>query len=614
MRRWIGRAAAAVLAVMALSPTTEAAPSHGVAMHGEVAYPPDFTHFSYVNPDAPKGGELAMAAIGSFDNLNPYIIRGTPASGAGLVFETLTTQSNDEAFSEYGLIARTIEMPEDRSWVAFELRPEARWHDGKPVTVDDVIFSLDTLKTKGSPFYRAYYANVVRAVADGPNRVKFEFDGTVNRELPLIVGQLPVLPRHYWEGRDFEKTTLEPPLGSGPYRVKSVDPGRGIVYERVQDYWGADIPVNKGRNNFDTVRYEYYRDPNVALEAFKAGRFDLRVENSSRFWATGYQGPALDKGLITQLEIPTEGGSGMQAFVFNTRRDKFKDPLVRHALSYAFDFEWTNKTLFYGAYARTWSYFSNSELASSGLPSPEELKLLEPYRDRLPPEVFEKAYQPPVTDGSGNNRDNLRAAFELFKQAGYEVRGGKLVNNATGQPFEFEILLDSGGLFERIVGPFAKSLERLGIKVDLRPVDDAQYEKRLETFDFDMVIGSFGQSQSPGNEQRDFWGSAAADTPASRNLIGVRDPVVDDLIGKIITAHSREDLITACRALDRVLLWSHYVIPQWHNRVTRIAFWDKLDHPETWPRYGVDLFAWWVNPGEAEAIAKAREELGAAPN
>ena len=610
----IGRAAAAVLAVLATISTTEAAPAHGVAMHGEVAYPPGFTHFSYVNPDAPKGGELAMAAIGSFDNLNPYIVRGTPASGIGLVFETLTTQSNDEAFSEYGLIARTIEMPEDRSWVAFELRQEARWHDGKPVTVDDVIFSLDILKTKGAPFYRAYYANVVRAVADGPNRVKFEFDGTVNRELPLIVGQLPVLPKHYWEGRDFEKTTLEPPLGSGPYRVKSVDPGRGIVYERVADYWGADIPVNKGRNNFDTVRYEYYRDPNVALEAFKAGRFDLRVENSSRFWATGYQGPALDKGLITQLEIPTEGGSGMQGFVFNTRRDKFKDPLVRQALSYAFDFEWTNKTLFYGAYARTWSYFSNSELAASGLPSPEELKLLEPYRGRVPPEVFEKAYQPPVTDGSGNNRDNLRTAFELFKRAGYEVKGGKLVNTATGQPFEFEILLDSGGLFERIVGPFAKSLERLGIKADLRTVDDAQYQKRLETFDFDMITGVFGQSLSPGNEQREFWGSAAADTPGSRNLIGVRDPVVDELIGKIITAHSREDLITATRALDRVLLWSHYVIPQWHNRVTRIAFWDKLDHPATWPRYGVDLYAWWVNPGDAAAIAKAREELGAAAN
>ena len=614
MAKIVARLTVAFVALLLVFPDAKAQPVHGVAMHGEVAYPPDFTHFSYVNPDAPKGGSLVMAAIGSFDNLNPYIVRGTPASGAGLVFETLTSQSNDEAFSEYGLIARTIEMPEDRSWVAFELRPEARWHDGRPVTVEDVIFSLDILKTKGAPFYRAYYANVVEAVADGPNRVKFVFDGTTNRELPLIVGQLPVLPKHYWEGKDFERTTLDPPLGSGPYRVKSVDAGRSIAYERVPDYWGADVPVNKGRNNFDEVRYEYYRDPNVALEAFKAGRFDLRVENSSRFWATGYQGPALDKGLITKLEIPTEGGTGMQGFVFNTRREKFKDPLVRQALSYAFDFEWTNQTLFYGAYSRTWSYFANSELASSGLPSAEELKLLEPYRDRLPPEVFERAYQPPVTEGSGNNRDNLREAVALFKRAGYEIQGGKLVNTATGQPFEFEILLDSGGLFERIVGPFAKSLERLGIKAELRTADDAQYQKRIETFDFDVITSVFGQSLSPGNEQREFWGSAAADTPGSRNVIGVRDPIVDELIDKIITAHSREDLITATRALDRVLLWSHYVIPQWHNRVTRIAFWDKLEHPATWPRYGVDLFAWWVDPGEAAEIEKARQELGATQN
>ncbi len=614
MGKIVERLTAATLALLMAVPGALAAPAHGVAMHGDLAYPPDFTHFAYVNPDAPKGGDLVMAAIGSFDNLNPYIVRGSPASGLGLVYDTLTTQSNDEAFSEYGLLARTIEMPEDRSWVAFELRPEARWHDGLPITVDDVIFSLNILKTKGAPFYRAYYANVVEAVADGPNRVRFVFDGTTNRELPLIVGQLPVLPKHYWEGRDFEKTTLDPPLGSGPYRIKSVDPGRSIVYERVPDYWGAEIPVNKGRNNFGEVRYEYYRDPNVALEAFKAGRFDLRVESSSRFWATGYDGPALQKGLITKLEIPSQGGGGMQGFVFNTRRDKFKDPKVREALSYAFDFEWTNKTLFYGAYTRTASYFANTELASSGLPGPDELALLEPYRDRLPPEVFTQEYRPPVTDGSGNNRDNLRKAVTLLKEAGYEIQGGRLVNTATGQPLEFEILLDSGGLFERIVGPFAKSLERLGIKVDLRTADDAQYQKRLETFDFDMITGVFGQSLSPGNEQREFWGSEAADNPGSRNLIGVHDPIVDELIGKIITAHSREDLIAACRALDRVLLWSHYVIPQWHNRVTRIAFWDKLDHPETWPRYGVDLFAWWVDPRGAEEIAKARQELGAAAN
>ena len=614
MRNLVGRlVAAAILCALAATPTL-AQGAHGVAMHGDPAYPADFTHFSYVDPAAPKGGTLVMAAIGSFDSTNPFIIRGEPVAGIGLVYDTLTTQSNDEPFTEYGLLAAKIDMPEDRSWVAFELRPEARWQDGTPVTVDDVIFSFDILKTKGTPFYRAYYANVASVVQDGEWRVKFLFDGTDNRELPLILGQLPVLPKHYWEGRDFERSTLDSPLGSGPYRIRSIDPGRGVVYERVADYWGAGIPVNKGRFNFDQIRYEYYRDPNVALEAFKAGRFDLRVESSSRFWATGYDGPALQRGLITKLEIPTEGSGGMKGFVFNTSREKFKDPRVRRALDYAFDFEWTNKTLFYGAYTRTASYFANTELASSGLPGPDELKLLEPYRDRLPHEVFDETYQPPVTDGSGNNRDNLRQAVALLKEAGYEIKGGKLVNAATGEPFGFEILLDSGGLFERIVGPFAKGLERLGIAVTMRTADDAQYQKRLDTFDFDMVVATFGQSQSPGNEQRDFWGSAAADQEGSRNLIGIKDPIVDELIGEIITAHSREDLIAACRALDRVLLWNHFVIPQWHNRVTRIAFWDKLDHPAQWPRYGVDLFAWWVNQGEAAKIDKARQDLGAAAN
>lgn len=607
-----GLAAWALLVVGDVAQAVE--PAHGVAMHGEPAYPADFTHFAYVNPDAPKGGSLAMAAIGSFDSLNPYILKGNAAVGVGLVFETLTTQSNDEAFSEYGLLAQSIEMPDDRSWVAFTLRPEARWQDGQPVTVDDVVFSFDILKAKGAPFYRAYYANVVKAEQDGERRVKFTFDGTSNRELPLILGQMPVLPKHYWEGREFDRSTLEPPLGSGPYRVKSVDAGRSIVLERVPDYWGANIPVNKGRNNFDLIRYDYFRDPNVALEAFKAGQADLRVEGSSRFWATGYDGPALQKGLIVKLEIPTEGGTGMQAFVFNTRRAKFADPLVRRAIGYAFDFEWTNKNLFYGQYARTESYFANSELAAQGLPGPDELRLLEPYRDRLPRQVFEEVYKAPATDGSGNNRDNLREAVALFKQAGYEVKGGKLVNTATGEPLAFDIMIDQGGLFERIVGPFAKGLERLGITVAVRAVDDAQYEARLNDFDFDMVIGVFGQSLSPGNEQRDFWGSKSADIPGSRNLIGVRDPIVDALIDKIITADSREALIAACRALDRVLLWSDYVIPQWHNRVTRIAYWDKLQHPATWPRYGVDLFAWWYDPAAAARVAQGQQSLGTTAN
>lgn len=583
-------------------------------MHGEPKYGPGFSHFDYVNPDAPKGGTLAMAAIGTFDNLNPFIVKGAAAAGIGLLYETLTTTALDEPFTEYGLLAAKIEVPDDRSYVAYELRPEARWHDGRPVTVEDVIFSFETLKAKGLPFYRAYYANVAKVIQDGGRRVKFVFDGTPNRELPLIVGQMPILPKHYWEGRAFDQTTLEPPLGSGPYKIKSVDAGRSIVYERVKDYWGADIPVNRGRNNVDIIRYDYYRDPNVALEAFKAGQFDLRLESSSRFWATGYDSPALQKGLIVKEEIPTEGGTGMQAFVFNIRRDKFKDPRVREALGYAFDFEWTNKTLFYGQYTRTKSYFANSELAAQGLPGPDELKLLEPYRDRLPREVFEKEYEPPVTDGSGNNRDNLREAVRLLKEAGYEVRNGKLTDTKTGEPLAFEILLDQGGLFERIVGPFAKNLERLGIGVSLRTVDDAQYENRLQNFDYDMVIATFGQSLSPGNEQRDFWGSEAADQPGSRNLIGIKDPVVDALIQKIVSAGTREELVAACRALDRVLLWNHYVIPQWHNRVTRVAYWKKIAHPATMPRYGIDLFAWWVNQTEAAQVEAEKKGIQANPN
>jgi microcin C transport system substrate-binding protein len=584
--------------------------AHGIAMHGDVKYPPGFAHFDYVDPGAPKGGRLALAAIGTFDSLNPYVLKGNPAAGLGLVVDTLTTQSQDEAFTEYGLLAETIEMPEDRSWVAFTLRDAARWHDGRPVTAEDVIFSLDILRTKGRPFYRAYYANVVEARAEGPRRVRFAFDGEINRELPLIIGQLPILPKHYWEGRSFEDSTLEPPLGSGPYRVKSFEPGRSIVYERVADYWGAAVPVNVGRNNFDEVGYEYYRDPNIALEALKAGRFDLRIENSSRFWATGYTGPAVQNGLIVKEELPQEGGGGMQAFAFNIRRPIFQDRRVREALGYAFDFEWTNKTLFYGQYQRTASYFENTELASEGPPSEAELALLEPYRDRLPTEVLGPAWQPPTTDGSGNNRDNLRKAVALLKEAGWEVRGGRLVNAATGEPMAFEIMLDQGGLFERITGPFVKTLERLGVAATVRTVDDAQYQRRLDEFDFDMVVASWGQSLSPGNEQRDFWGSEAARTPGSRNLIGIEDPIVDALIEKIIRAPSRAALIASCRALDRVLLAGFYVIPQWYSGVTRIAYWDKLGRPATLPRYGLDLFAWWADPAKAEALAERARALG----
>ena len=585
-------------------------PVHGLSMFGELKYGPDFEHFEYADPNALKGGTLVMSAIGSFDSLNPYILKGSPATGLGLIFETLTVGTLDEPFSEYGLLAESIEMPEDRSWVAFTLRPEARWHDGEPVTVEDVIWTLETLKTKGHPFYRAYYANILRAEKAGERRVKMIFDGSMNRELPLIAGQMPVLPKHYYETREFDKTTLEPPLGSGPYKIKKLEPGRSIVYERVRDYWGADLPVNRGRFNYDEVRYEYFRDANVALEAFKAGVYDIRLENTSKLWATAYTGPAFDAGLIIKEEIPHERPTGMQGFVFNTRRDIFKNRKVREALAYAFDFEWTNTNLFYSQYTRTKSYFSNSELAATDLPSQAELELLEPFRDQLPEEVFTKVYEPPATDGSGNIRRNLRTALRLLKEAGWEVKDGKL-RNAEGKPMEFEILLVSPA-FERVVGPFVKNLKRLGIDVSVRTVDTAQYQNRLDQFDFDMVVTTWGQSLSPGNEQRNFWSSEAADTPGSRNLAGIKDPVVDYLIDKIITAPSREALVAATRALDRVLLWGHYVIPHWHIRVTRIAYWNKFSRPEVIPKYGLDLFTWWIDPVKVAALERREAMPGGA--
>ena len=603
-------AVALALALPSWARAQEVAPSHGVAMHGDLKYGPDFQHFDYVNPNAPKGGTVTFSAVGSFDSFNPYIIKGDPAVGITLLYESLTTQSLDEPFSEYGLLAESIEMPEDRSWVAFTLRPEARWHDGKPVTVEDVIWSLETLREKGAPFYRYYYKNVKSVDAAGERRVKFTFDQTINRELPLIIGQLPILPKHYFEGREFDRTTLEPPLGSGPYRIKSFEPGRTLVYERVADYWGADLAVNRGSNNFDEVRYEYYRDANVAMEAFKAGAYDLRLENASKFWATAYTGPMFDAGWIVKEEIPNQLGTGMQGFAFNLRRPLFQDPRVRQALAYAFDFEWTNRTIMYGQYVRSESYFSNTELGAQGLPSAAELALLEPFRDQLPQEVFTQAYQAPSAEGEGGLRHNLRTALQLLGEAGWQVQGGNLVN-AQGQSFRFEILLN-GPSFERHTLPFIKNLERLGIEATVRTVDPAQYQNRMNEFDFDMTVEVFGQSLSPGNEQRDYWGSEAADTPGSRNTIGIKDPVVDHLIDKIIQAPTREDLVTATRALDRVLLWGHYVIPHWHTRAFRVAYWDKFDRPDVNPPYGLTLFSWWVDPVKVAAVEQRKAAEGGA--
>jgi len=569
---------------------------HGYSLYGDLKYRSGFTHFEYVNPDALKRGTVKLASIGTFDSLNPFILKGVTPSGIGLLFDTLTDQSADEPFSEYGLLAERIEMPDDRSWVSFTLNAKARWHDGTPVTADDVIFSFETLVEKGHPFYRAYYADILKAEKAGTRTVKFIFREGSNPELPLIMGQLPVISKKYYSSREFDRTTLDQPLGSGPYRIADIKPGRSITYERDPDYWAKDLPVNRGRYNFDEIKYEYYRDETVLLEAFKAGEYDFRLENSAKDWATAYVGPAFDQGLIIKEEVPDETPTGMQGFVFNTRREQFRDPRVRLALTHMFDFEWMNRNLFYGAYTRTESYFSNSELASGGLPSPGEITLLKPFQNQLPREVLTTEYSPPSTDGSGNIRGNIRVALGLLKEAGWELRDGVLVYSATGRPFEFEILLVQPNM-ERVAIPLKRNLERIGINVSIRVVDSSQYVNRIDSYDFDMTSVVWGQSLSPGNEQRDYWSSEAADRPGTRNLAGIKDPVVDALIQKVIEAPDRPSLVAACRALDRVLLWGYYCIPHYHITAYRIAYWNKFSRPVVKPRYALGFIdTWWVDP------------------
>ncbi|GAB4360211.1 MAG: extracellular solute-binding protein [Gammaproteobacteria bacterium] len=583
--------------------TAEIEPVHAIAMHGKPKYGPAFRHFDYVNPDALKGGTVRLASIGSFDSLNQFIIKGQSADGLGSIYDTLTVASADEPFTRYGLLAESMEVPADRSWVIFNLREEARWHDGKPVTADDVIFTFETIRRDGSPQLKFYYTGIKAIEKLRERRVRFQFAGSENREMPLIVGEQPILPKHYWQGRDFTRTTLEPPLGSGPYRIDSLEAGRFIVYRRVADYWGEKLPVNVGSNNFDVIRYDYYRDTTVVIEAFKAGEFDFRAENSSKHWATAYNIPEVEQGLMKKEEIKHNRPAGMQGYVYNTRRPLFRDPRVREALAYAFDFERSNKTLFYGQYSRTRSYFQNSELEAKGLPGPEELELLEPFRAQLPARVFSEEYHPPATDGSGRIRKNLRVAVGLLKEAGWTVQNGEL-RNAAGEPFEFEIMLVSP-LFERITLPFAQNLERLGIKTRIRTIDTAQYIKRLETFDFDMFVFVWGQSLSPGNEQRNFWSSAAADQPGSRNFAGIKSPVVDALIDRLIASQTREELVVAARALDRVLQWGFYVIPHWHLDYDRLVYWNKFGRPEVTPLQGAQFGTWWVDP-EKEAKLKGK--------
>ncbi|MBN35903.1 MAG: hypothetical protein CMM46_14245 [Rhodospirillaceae bacterium] len=573
---------------------------HGISIFGDLKYATDFPHFDYVNPDAPKGGDVRRWSFGGFDSLNPFILKGTAAPGLGQVYDSLLAGSADEADSAYGLVAELIRMPEDRSWVAFKLRPEARFHDGEIMDVEDVIWTFETLTTEGHPYFAALFANVESVVDEGDRWVRFNFDSPGNRELPLLVGSIDVLPKHWFEGRDFADTSLDVPLGSGPYRISDVDAGRSITYERVDDYWGADLPVNIGLYNFGTVRYDEYLDFDIALEAFKAHEYDYKSENNSKLWATAYTGPNFDDGLIIKEEVSHGRPTGMQAFVFNLRRPLFQDARVREALGYAFDFEWSNENLFYGQYARNTSYFSNSDLAATDAPSDAELALLEPYRDQLPEEVFGDVYTPPVTDASGNIRQHLREAKALLEEAGWTIQDGALTGPG-GEVMEFEIILVQPA-FERIVQPFARNLERLGAVVNIRIVDAAQYERRLETFDFDMTVRSWRSSETLGNEQRDYWGSATADVEGSFNTGGIKNPVVDALIEEVIFAESRDEMTTAARALDRVLLWNHYVIPHWHIDYDRVAYWDKFGQPDLIPTNGIVFSAWWVDPEKAAAL------------
>ena len=582
--------------------------SHAIAMHGSAKYDKNFINVEYVNPNSPKEGNIVRSAFGSYDSLNPFILKGTSAAGIGAIFETLTTGSSDEAFTEYGLLAETIEWPDDRSWVAYTLRKEARWHDGKKITADDVVWTFNTLMEKGHPFYKYYYADVEEVIKESDIKVRFNFKNNTNKELVLIIGQLPVLPKHYWSNKNFEETSLEIPIGSGPYKIKSFEAGRSITYELDKNYWGFqnnNVPIKVGKDNFGTIRYDYYRDRGVEREAFKSGDIDFFSENNSKEWATSYEINAVKSGLIKKELISHENPQGMQGFAFNIRKEKFRDRRVRKALSYMFDFEWSNKNLFYGAYKRTDSYFENSELASSGLPSKDELKYLNPYIDALPKEIFHREYTNIITDGSGFIRNEIKQATQLLKEAGWVLNSGKLQNANTKEFFKFEILLYSPA-FERIVFPFKDNLEKIGIEVTVRTIDSAQYQKRIETFDFDMIVQTFSQSLSPGNEQRNFWGSDAADTNGSRNVIGIKNPVIDSLIDKLINAKDREELITITKALDRVLLFHYYVIPNWHISSYRVLYWDLFDQPSIKPKYSLGFDTWWVNQTKFDLIQSQR--------
>ncbi len=577
---------------------------HATSLIGTPKYGPDFKHFDYVNPNAPKGGSVKLWAMGTYDSFNIVPYKGNKAGAIGLIYDTLMAGSMDESSAEYSQIAEWVSYPADYSSATYKLREEARWHDGKPITPEDVIFSLDVLK-KNNPQYAFYYKNVIGAEKTADREVTFRFDEKNNRELPQIVGQLIVLPKHFYEEKKLDpaETWLVPPLGSGAYKIKAFEAGRFVVLERVKDYWAADLPVNVGQNNVDEIRYDYYGDQQVAFEAFKAGQIDYFSESSAKSWATNYDFPAVRAGKVVKNgDIVLKNPHPMQAFVFNTRRAKFADPRVRHAFNLALNFEWLNQNIFYGQYKRVSSYFENTELAATGLPQGKELAILEEVRSQVPPEVFTTEYKNPVNDTPTDVRNNARAAVKLLQEAGWEVKNGALTNFKTGEVMTVEFLLVQENMM-RVVSPYIQSLERLGVKSSVRVIDVPQYQQRTDNFDFDSIIDSFPQSESPGNEQRDFWGSAAVDRAGSRNSIGINNPAVDKLVDKIIFAKDREELVAACRALDRVLLWNHYVVPQWYAPNQRFAYWNRYSHPETLPSRAIGFpTIWWYDEQKAAKL------------
>ena len=563
---------------------------HGIAMHGLPMHGSDEKHLPYVNPDAPKGGVLRLGVYGSFDNLNRIAFKGSRAAGLGYINDTLMRRVWDEAFSLYGLIAEYAEMPEDRSSITFYINPKAKFHDGSPITREDVLFSLETFQNKGTPNQKKTYGKVIKTELVDQNGIKMIFVNNEDKELPLIIaGFLPIVPKKYYENIDVTKTFLDIPLGSGPYTIESLEPGRQIKYQRVKDYWAKDLLANKGQYNFDTLIYDYYKDSNVLLEAFKVGEYDYRREYNAKRWQSNYAFDAVDRGDVILQEMKNDRPTGMNALVMNSRKEIFNNPQVRLALSYAYDHEWINKALYNNAYTRTDSYFDNSPLASSGLPSENELKLLNPWKNQLPKEIFNQTYQPPVSDGSGMPRDNLRIAKKILEGEGWFVEDGKLMKD--GKEFAFEFLIVSPSV-EKIALAFQKTLEVLGITMSVRTVDSSQYQARMLNYDFDMIKASWNVSLSPGNEQQFYWGSEVGKKDGSKNYAGVNSPVVDDLIEKLIGAKTREELTTAIHALDRVLLWGHYVIPLYHSNTDRIAYWNFLEFPDEIPLYGIVIESW----------------------